>query len=258
MSEIVNLNTPSPHRGFALNLALATAAASVSGFSFWSASHLAIGDPLWWQGGSLATGLAAAIFTSEASKARRQLRESSAPRVPSPEILALPAPKQTKEEEEVMTTATTVTEHPIEAERERLAKAGYSETEISQILIARETRQGTGVQGAASGVMTNLTAVMGHARNFLPSLKADFARMLSPGLSLGARIDAALTVVLKASVVAVLAYIVSLECAQLKASVDRARAEACISRQKNAINFSTMSELLSDKMSELDRECKGL
>jgi hypothetical protein len=99
---------------------------------------------------------------------------------------------------------------------------------------------------------------MGHARNFLPSLKADFAKMLSPGLSFGARIEAAITVALKASVVAVLAYIVSLECAQLKASVDRARAEACISRQKNAINFSTMSELLSDKMSELDRECKGL
>jgi hypothetical protein len=97
---------------------------------------------------------------------------------------------------------------------------------------------------------------MGHARNFLPSLKVDFVRMLSPGLSFGARIEAATAVALKASVVAVLAYIVSLECAQLKANVDRARAEACIARQQNAINFSTMSELTSGHLSDLDKECK--
>jgi hypothetical protein len=258
MSETINLNAPSPHRGFAVNLALATAAASVCGFTFWGTSHLAIGEPLWWQGGSLAAGLAAALFTIEANKARRQLRDNDPSRTPSPEILALPAPKQTKEEEEPMTTATTTTEHLVEAERERLAKAGYSETEISQILIAREAKFGPGGQGAASGVLSNLTAVMGHVRNFLPGLKADFVRMLNPRLSFGARIEAATVVALKASVVAVLVYIVSLECAQLKASVDRARAEACISRQKNAINFSTMNELMSGHLNDLDRECKGL
>ena len=62
----------------------------------------------------------------------------------------------------------------------------------------------------------------------------------------------------KASVVAVLGYIVSLECAQLKASVDRARAEACIARQKNAINFSTMNELMSGRVRGLDKDCKNL
>jgi hypothetical protein len=258
MSEAINLNTPSPHRGFAVNLALATAAASVSGFTFWSARHLSIGEPLWWQGGSLVAVLATALFTIAATKARRQMRGSDLSRAPLPGILALPAPELPKEKEEPMSTTSETTEHLIEAERERLAKAGYSETEISQILIGREARLGAGGQSAASGVLSNLTAVMGHARNFLPSLKADFERMLNPRSSFPTRIEAAIAVALKASVVAVLAYIVSLECAQLKASVDRARAEACISRQKNAINFSTMSELLSDKMSDLDKECKSL
>jgi hypothetical protein len=109
-----------------------------------------------------------------------------------------------------------------------------------------------------TGVLSNLTAVMGHARNFLPSLKADFAKMLNPRLPFGARLEAATAAALKASVVAVLVYLVSLECALLKANVDKAKAEACIERQKNAINFSTMSELLSGHNNDLDRECKTL
>jgi hypothetical protein len=173
-------------------------------------------------------------------------------------ILALPAPELIKEKEENVTNTSTTTEHLVEDERERLASAGYSEAEVSQILIAREAKLGAGSQGAASGVLSNLTAVMGHARNFLPSLRTDFEKMLNPKSSFGARIEAAIAVALKASVVAVLAYIVSLECAQLKASVDRARAEACIARQKNAINFSTMNELLSGHHYDLDKECKGL
>jgi hypothetical protein len=257
MSEASNLAAPSPHRGFAVNLAVATAAASVSGFTFWNAGHLNIGDPLWWQGGSLAAGLATALFTIAASKARRQMRGSNPSHTPSPELLALPAPELAQKKDETMSdTSATPEEHLIEAERERLAKAGYSETEISQILIAREAKLAAGGQGAASGVLSNLTAVMGHARNFLPSLKADFERMLNPNSSFGARIEAAMAVALKASVVAVLAYIVSLECAQLKASVDKAKAEACIARQQNAINFSTAIEL-AEGHADLDRECKA-
>ena len=163
-----------------------------------------------------------------------------------------------------MATASTTTanENFVDSERARLAKAGYSESEISQILIARESSGQAGPGGAGQGVMTgvlsNLTAVMGHVRNFLPSLKADFVRMLDPRSSFGARIEAATTVALKASMVAVLVYLVSLECTLLKANVDRAKAESCIARQKNAINFSTMSELMSGHDNDLDRECKGL
>jgi hypothetical protein len=155
-----------------------------------------------------------------------------------------------------MTTVDATTEHLVE-ERERLAHAGYSETEISQILIAREARQGGAAQGGVAGVLSNLTAAMAYARNFLPSLKADFVKMLSPEVSFGARIEAAIAVTLKATVVALLAYIVSLECIQLKANTDRARAEACIARQKNAINFSSVAELMAGH-ADLDRECKYL
>ena len=263
MSEAANLSTSNPHRNFIVYLGFATAAAGVSGFTFWSTRHLTIGDPLWWQGGNLAAGLVTVLLTIEATKARRRMRENETPRAPSPTLLALPAPEPTHTEEDPMTTANTTTtnENLVDGERARLAKAGYSEAEISQILIARETSGQAGPGGAGQGVLTgvlsNLTAVMGHVRNFLPSLKADFVRMLNPRSSFGARIEAATTVALKASMVAVLAYIVSLECAQLKAGVDRARAEACIARQKNAINFSTMNELLSGH-ADLDRECKGL
>ncbi|MGH2173854.1 hypothetical protein ACQ1Z4_14170, partial [Enterococcus faecalis] len=83
----------------------------------------------------------------------------------------------------------------VEAERTRLAGAGYTEAEISQILIAKETggQAGSGGagQGVLSGVLSNLTGVAGHVRNFLPGLKAYFGKMLSPRSSFGTRIEAA-------------------------------------------------------------------
>ena len=237
MSKVSNLGVPGSHRGFAVYLAVATAAASVSGFTLWSARHLNVGDPIWWQGGSLAAGLATALFTIAASKARQRVRHET-PRAPSPEILALPAPEPTQQEEEPMATAstTTISENFVETERTRLAKAGYTEAEISQILIARETsgQAGSGGvgQGVLTGVLSNLTAVMGHARNFLPSLKADFARILSPRSSFDVRLAAFGSVILKASVVGVLAYVLSLEFVQLKAVVEKTQAEACSARMK--------------------------
>jgi hypothetical protein len=111
-----------------------------------------------------------------------------------------------------------------------------------------------------TGVLNNLTAVMGHVRNFLPSLIADLARMLSGRQPLTVRLQAATVIVLKICMVAVLGYIVSLEVVQLKAMSDKARAEACIERQKNAINFSSIDELLSPNgpARAFDKECKNL
>ncbi|MBR0981270.1 hypothetical protein JQ630_28095 [Bradyrhizobium diazoefficiens] len=263
MSEEPDLTAQAPHRGFSINLALATAAASANGLVLWGYRHPPFGDPLWWQGGTLAATLATILFTIEATNARRRMRESATSRTPSPQIMALPAPVPMQTEEEPMPTASTITtaENFVEAERTRLAGAGYTEAEISQILIAKETggQAGSGGagQGVLSGVLSNLTGVAGHVRNFLPGLKADFGKMLSPRSSFGTRIEAATVIALKASVIAVLAYLVSLEGALLKANVDRAKAEACIARQKNAINFSTMNELMSGHLNELDRECKG-
>jgi hypothetical protein len=78
-------------------------------------------------------------------------------------------------------------------------------------------------------------------------------------MSLGTRVEAAVVVLMKASMVAALAYVVSLEFEQLKANAERARAEACIARQKNAINFSSMNELMAGHAgSILYKDCKHL
>ncbi|HXZ67764.1 MAG TPA: hypothetical protein VEH07_04165 [Alphaproteobacteria bacterium] len=64
---------------------------------------------------------------------------------------------------------------PLDAERARLREAGYTEHEISQILIARASApsqgMGTGIgagQGVLSGGLTNLGTVFATARNAVP------------------------------------------------------------------------------------------
>ncbi|MGQ7376809.1 hypothetical protein ACTGY2_10940, partial [Streptococcus suis] len=67
MSEEPDLTAQAPHRGFSINLALATAAASANGLVLWGYRHPPFGDPLWWQGGTLAATLATILFTIEAT-----------------------------------------------------------------------------------------------------------------------------------------------------------------------------------------------
>ncbi len=134
----------------------------------------------------------------------------------------------------------------IESERERLTKAGFSKAEISQILIARETGAAQGMgggHGVLSGVLSNLAAVMTHARNFLPSLVVDLARMLNRRVPPIQRMEAALTLVAKCAVIGVLAYVVDLEFIQLKASAERTRAEACSARTKAIIDTVPMNRI---------------
>ncbi len=267
MSEAEIHNRPEAPRGYVLTLAAATAAGSVGGFALWASQNLKIGEPLWWQGGSLAAALIAAKLTLAATKQRGQMR-------PQRSLLdsfnakldaAAAALSRMPESREGGAIETTPAQKPqrIESERERLTKAGFSKTEISQILIARETGaaqgMGGGGHGVLSGVLSNLAAVMTHARNFLPSLVVDLARMLNRCVPPMQRMEAALSLVAKCVVIGMLAYIVSIEFTQLKALSDKAKAEACIERQKNAINFSTMNELLSGNVErELNKECKNL
>ncbi len=243
-----------------VTLAAATAAASVGGFAFWASQNMRIGQPLWWQVGSLAAALLAGKLTLAATKQHSQMR----PRLSlldsfNAKLDAATLALSHMPESETTAKAGTPAPSRIEAERERLAKGGFSEAEISQILIARETgaAHGMGGGGILSGVLSNLTAVMAHARNFVPSLLADLAHILNRRLPPLLRLEAAFTLVAKCVVIAVLAYIVSLEFTQLKALSDKAKAEACIERQKNAINFSTMNELLSGQATrDLDKECR--
>ncbi len=244
-----------------VTLAAATAAASVGGFAFWASQNMRIGQPLWWQVGSLAAFLVAGKLTLAATKQQSQMRPQGSLLDSFNAKLDAATLALSHMPEGETTTAKTETPAPsrIEAERERLAKAGFGEAEISQILIARETgaAHGMGGGGILSGVLSNLTAVMAHARNFVPSLLADLAHILNRRLPPLLRLEAAFTLVAKCVVIAVLAYIVSLEFTQLKALSDKAKAEACIERQKNAINFSTMNELLSGQATrDLDKECR--
>jgi hypothetical protein len=161
-------------------------------------------------------------------------------------------------------SATTAKDGPptpsrIEAERERLAKAGFGEAEISQILIAKESGAAQGMgggHGVLSGVLSNLAAVMTHARNFLPSLAADLARMLNRHVPPLLRIEAAFTLIAKCAIIGVLAYVVQLEFVTLKANAQRAKAEACQTTIKALIDSTPLNELLNGSTNKkIDEAC---
>jgi hypothetical protein len=258
-AEIHNA-TPEAPRGYVLTLAAATAAASIGGFAFWASQNMRIGQPLWWQIGGLAAALIAAKLTIAATKQRGQMR-------PQHSLLDAftakldAAASALSHMPESATTAKDETPAPsrIEAERERLAKAGFGEAEISQILIARETGAAQGMgggHGVLSGVLSNLAAVMTHARNFLPSLAVDLARMLSRRVPPLQRMEAAFSLVAKCAVIAVLAYVVQLEFVTLKANAQRAKADACEASLKALMDTSTWNELLSSSTNQkIDELC---
>ncbi len=251
MSEAEIHNTPEAPRGYFVTLAAATAAAGVGGFAFWASQNLKLGEPLWWQGGSLAAALLAAKLTLAATKQRGHMR-------PQRSLLdafnakldaAAAALSRMPESGEGGALETAQAQKPqrIEAERERLTKAGFSKAEISQILIAKESGaaqgMGGGGHGVLSGVLSNLAAVMTHARNFLPSLAVDLARMLNRHVPPLLRLEAAVALVAKCAVIGVLAYVVDLEFIQLKASAERTRAEACSARTKAIIDTVPMNRI---------------
>ncbi len=256
MSEAETQSRPEAPRGYFINLAAATAAAGVGGFALWASQHLKVGEPLWWQGGSLAAALIAAKLTIAATKQQGQMRGTGDAERPQRSLLdafnakldaAAAALSRVPESGEGGAIETTQAQKPqrIESERERLTKAGFSKTEISQILIARETGAAQGMgggHGVLSGVLSNLAAVMTHARNFLPSLLADLARMLNRRVPPLLRIEAAFTLVAKCAVIAVLAYVVDLEFVTLKANAERTRADACNARMKVIAETLPMSQ----------------
>ena len=264
MSEAeIHNTTPNTPRGYCVTLAAATAAAGVGGFAFWASQNLKLGEPLWWQGGSLAAALLAAKLTLAATKQRGQMRpqHSFLDAFNAKLDAAAAALSRMPESGEGGALETAQAQNPqrIEAERERLTKAGFSKAEISQILIAKETGAAQGMgggHGVLSGVLSNLAAVMTHARNFLPSLAVDLARMLNRHVPPLLRLEAAFALVAKCAVIAVLAYVVDLEFVTLKANAQRAKADACETSMKALIDTSTWNELLSSStMKKIDELC---
>jgi len=100
---------------------------------------------------------------------------------------------------------------PLDAERERLRKAGYSDAEVSQILVAREletSQRPTGAtgQGVMSNVLSSIVAVASHARAVIPSFRSDLATMFDRAAATPARARASASFTVKAIVVLVLGY----------------------------------------------------
>lgn len=99
---------------------------------------------------------------------------------------------------------------PLDAEREKLRAAGYTDAEISQILIARAAggnaaaHAGTG--GAMSSVLGSLIAVAGYIGNLLFGFRADAATLFDPSAKAGARVGASIGLVVKLVVMAVLGF----------------------------------------------------
>jgi hypothetical protein len=95
----------------------------------------------------------------------------------------------------------------LDAERARLRSAGYTDAEISQILIARASQQpaGTG-QGALSNVLSSIVAVAGHVRALIPTFRKDVATMFDGAATVSERAGATASLAVKAVVILVLGY----------------------------------------------------
>jgi hypothetical protein len=95
----------------------------------------------------------------------------------------------------------------LDAERARLRSAGYTDAEVSQILIARVSQQpaGTG-QGALSNVLSSIVAVAGHARAIIPTFRKDVETMFDGGAAASTRAGATASLAVKAVVILVLGY----------------------------------------------------
>ena len=102
---------------------------------------------------------------------------------------------------------------PLSAERERLRRKGFTDAEISRILIEQETR-GHGAQahhhGAQQGMLSNvlgsLIAIVGYVAGLFTSIPQDAATMFDPSSEASARSRAFVSFLFKAVVVGVLAF----------------------------------------------------
>lgn len=99
----------------------------------------------------------------------------------------------------------------LDAEREQLRKAGYTDAEVSQILVARalnapQQPAGAAGQGVLSNVLSSILAVAGHARAVLPTFRKDVATVFDGTATASARAGATTSLAVKAVVVLVLGY----------------------------------------------------
>ena len=102
--------------------------------------------------------------------------------------------------------------NPLAAERERLRQAGYTETEISQIMVARAVgggapqSHGLAPQGVLSNVLGSIVAVGGYAASLFTTIPHDVATMLDASSKPSARSGAFVSLLFKAVVIGVLGF----------------------------------------------------
>lgn len=147
-----------------------------------------------------------------------------------------------------------------EDERARLKSQGYSDAEISQILIMRATgnaaaRGGFGTGTAAGAFLNNLDAVLAYAKHLVPSFKSDLERMLNAKAQKADRIAGTLSFGLKATALGVLGYFLYIEAIEIKARAYKMWADACIALQTNDVNHMSLNDFLAGKRAASDDNC---
>jgi hypothetical protein len=131
---------------------------------------------------------------------------------------------------------------PLDAERERLRKAGYTDADVSQILIARvgaAPPPAAAGQSVLSGAVSSLVAIGAYSRGTLFSIRNDVAAMFDGTASAPVRAGATTSFVVKAVVIAVLGFAAWQEWSQhivsapaiAEAQANKIQAEAEIARQ---------------------------
>jgi hypothetical protein len=154
----------------------------------------------------------------------------------------------------------------LDAERARLRSAGYTDAEISQILIASASQQpaATG-QGALSNVLSSILGVASHARALIPTFRKDVATVFDGGATASARAGAATSLAVKAIVVIVLGYAAWQEWRQhimyatetAASQAEKAKADACTARLNSYVDEKQLAQAIHDcdpNYSAADRE----
>ena len=131
----------------------------------------------------------------------------------------------------------------LDAERARLRSAGYTDAEVSQILIAQASQQpaGTG-QGVMSNVLSSILGVASHARALIPTFRKDVETVFDGAATASARAGAVASLAVKATVVIVLGYAAYQEWSQhilssptiAQYQATKAKADACLAMTETA------------------------
>src|SRR5216683_3903425 len=162
---------------------------------------------------------------------------------------------------------------PLDAEREKLRKAGYNETEISQILVARAMGSSgpaadvtTAAQGVLSNTIGSVVAIGSYARSTIFTIKHDLATIFDRTAQASGRVGAMLMLVFKLAVVSVLAFAGWQEWRQhiisateiAESQVRKIKAEECIARVESAAKNMRLGDVMNGTYQgdeNLDRDC---